>query len=486
VTDSARTSGRGSWDPGQRLLTAGLALLVTAGAFEGLAVPTVLPATLDDLGGLELYGWAFAGFWLASLVGIAVAGAEADRRGPLPPLMTGALAFALGLLLAGLAPAMEWVVAGRVVQGLGAGAIAAITYVAIARGYATDAQPRMIAIISSAWVVPGLVGPALAGWISQEVDWRWAFLALAPLVPLAAGAVALPLARLPEVPASSGEGAPARRPRTAGAVRDALQLAVGAGALLAATGLRDWLTGLAVAAVGVALLPGPLRRLLPRGTLTAASPRGAALATLAVLSVAFFGVEAFVPLAVASVRNEGTVAGGLALTAAAVTWATGSWVQARLARRRSRAWVTVAGITFVGAGTLLVAAVPITSVPATPVAAIAWAVAGLGMGLAYSTTTLVVIETAEVGSEGAASASIQLANTLGIALGTGVTGALVALNARGALGLAPGIVIADLLMLVVLVLGVVVARRMGGASESAPIPGAGALPSVERGPGLRP
>jgi MFS family permease len=486
VTDSAHASGRGSWDPGQRLLTTGLVLLVTAGAFEGLAVPTVLPDTLDDLGGLGLYGWAFAGFWLASLVGIAVAGAEADRRGPLMPLVVGALAFAGGLLIGGLAPGMEWVVAGRVVQGLGAGAIAAITYVAIARGYAARAQPRMIAVISSAWVLPGLVGPAVAGWISQELDWRWAFMGLAPLVPLSAAAVALPLARLPAVTKARGEGAAGDRPRTTGAVRDALQLAAGTGAMLAAPGLGGWLPGLAVAALGVALLPGPVRRLLPPGTLTAATPRGAALAALGLLSVAFFGVEAFVPLAVASVRSQGTVAGGLALTAAAVTWALGSWVQARLAPRRSRASVTLAGVAFVGAGTLLVAAVPVTSLPATPLAAIAWALAGLGMGIAYSTASLVVIETAEPGREGAASASIQLAEALGIALGTGVTGALVALNARGALGLAPGIVVADVLMLMVLVLGVLAARRMGGAPPTAATPGAAALPSAERGPGLGP
>ena len=75
--------------------------MVTAIGFEGLAVPTVLPAALDEFGGLPLYGWAFSGFLLASLVGITVAGSQADRRGPLPPFAAGVLLFAAGLLIAG-------------------------------------------------------------------------------------------------------------------------------------------------------------------------------------------------------------------------------------------------------------------------------------------------------------------------------------------------------------------------------------------------
>ena len=494
MTDRASLTrpAAGAWTPGRRLLTAGLVLLVTAGAFEGLAVPTVLPATLAELPGLELYGWAFSGFWLSSLVGIALAGAEADRRGPLAPLLVGMLAFAAGLLMAGLASSMAWVVAGRVIQGLGAGAIAAITYVAIARGYAPAAQPRMIAVISSAWVLPGIVGPALAGWLSEELSWRWAFIGLAPVLPLAALAVAIPLARLPPVRPAPAEGDAgstlSSRRASVAAVGDSLALAVGAGALLSAPGWGNPLAAAAAGLGGIVLVWRPLRRLLPPGTLTASSRRGAAVATLALVSVAFLGTEAFVPLAVASVRNAGTIAGGLALTAAAVTWATGSWLQARVAERRSRASVTLAGLVLIGVGIALMAAVPITALPPVALAAIAWAVAGLGMGLAYSTTTLVVIESAQPGSEGAASASAQLANTLGIALGTGAAGAIVAASASSPLGLAPGILLADALMLIVVVLAIAAARRMGAATSAADRAGVttSGLAPADRGPGLSP
>src|SRR4029078_4440847 len=101
--------GRCAWGPGQRLITAGLIFMTTAVGFEGLAVPTVLPAALDELGGLALYGWAFAGFWLANLVRIVVAGHEADRRGPLVSFLAGTLLFAAGLAVAGVATSMAWV-----------------------------------------------------------------------------------------------------------------------------------------------------------------------------------------------------------------------------------------------------------------------------------------------------------------------------------------------------------------------------------------
>ena len=425
---------------GQRLLTAGLIFMVTALAFEGLAVPTVLPATLDELGGLPLYGWAFAGFFLTNLVGITVAGHEADRRGPLVPFVAGVLLFTAGLGIAAVAPAMAWVVAGRVVQGLGGGAIASIIYVAIARGYDTDRQPHMIAVISSAWVLPGIVGPAAAGYVAQELSWRWAFAALIPLLPLAAMLMVRPMRRLGAAGPSSGGSGAGRR------MLDAVQLAIAAGLLLAAGGAGH--PGLAAAAVlaGGALILRPLQRLLPSGTLRARPGRGAVTALIALVSAAFFGAEAFVPLAVSSVRGAGTVAGGLALTAAAVTWGAGSWVQARLGERSHRGGLVAAGVSLIGVGIAIEAAVPVTSLPVYA-AAVGWAVAGLGMGVAYSLATLLGIRAAPAGNEGEASASIQLANTLGVALGTGVAGSAVAIATVGA-GLAPAIAIAELLMLV--------------------------------------
>src|SRR5689334_15928773 len=171
----------GIWSRAHRSLTIGLILTVSGAAFEALAVATTLPATIRDLGGLALYGWAFSAFMLANLIGITVAGAEADRQGPARPFIAGIAAFVLGLIVVVLAPSMPVVILGRAVQGFGAGVISSVAYIGIGRGYPESAKPRMLAVLSSAWVVPGLIGPALAGVISDYAGWRWVFLGLVPI-----------------------------------------------------------------------------------------------------------------------------------------------------------------------------------------------------------------------------------------------------------------------------------------------------------------
>src|ERR1700687_5757369 len=81
----------GVWGPGRRPLTAGLVLTITLVAFEALAVSTVLPKVARDLGGIALYGWVFSAFMLSNLVGITIAGFQADHRGPAPVLAAGLL-----------------------------------------------------------------------------------------------------------------------------------------------------------------------------------------------------------------------------------------------------------------------------------------------------------------------------------------------------------------------------------------------------------
>jgi len=77
---TAAAAPPGIWSSTHRSLTIGLVLTVSGAAFEALAVATTLPATIRDLGGLALYGWAFSAFMLANLIGITVAGALSPQR----------------------------------------------------------------------------------------------------------------------------------------------------------------------------------------------------------------------------------------------------------------------------------------------------------------------------------------------------------------------------------------------------------------------
>ena len=141
--DRASSPPGGVLDPSLRALSIGLVLTVTLVGFEALAVATALPAAADDLGGVRLYGWVFSAFLLTSLVGIAFAGERSDAVGPASPYLLGLLLFGLGLVIGGLAPSMLLLVLARALQGLGAGAIPAVSYVVIGRAYPERLRPRM-------------------------------------------------------------------------------------------------------------------------------------------------------------------------------------------------------------------------------------------------------------------------------------------------------------------------------------------------------
>src|SRR5215813_12721185 len=238
----------GLWAPQRRALTTGLVLTITFVASEALAVVTVMPVVARDLGGLRLYGWVFSGFMLGSVVGIVAAGREADRRGPAVPFVAGVVLFGSGLAVAGLAPSMDVLVAGRVLQGLGAGAVPSVAYATIGRSLPDGLRARMMAVLSTAWVVPGLVGPAVSAAVASVVGWRWVFLGLLPLVAVT-GSLAMPalfrLGRAPDAadPVEHTAEPAAGRPASAsgGAAGDEHKLsdgfAVAAGAALLLAGL---------------------------------------------------------------------------------------------------------------------------------------------------------------------------------------------------------------------------------------------------------
>ena len=335
----------GVWAPGRRRLTAALVLTITLVAFESLAIATVMPVVADDLGGLGLYGWVFSGFFLGSLLGIVLAGRAADRRGTRLPFAAGLVLFSLGLVVGGAAQSMPMLVAGRVAQGLGAGVIPAVAYTTVARSYPPDLRPRVFAVFSSAWVVPGLVGPAAASAIAGWSSWRVVFLALLPLVGLAA-LLALPVLsdRVAGEAGEAGDGpsgvagdAPADDRR-----RDAVVLVAGVAMVLAGLGAHQLWLAVTLVVAGAAPAAWAFVRLVPEGTLALHPGLPAAVATRGVLTFAFFGTDAFVSLAVTEAHDAPTWVAGLALTGATLSWTTGAWVQQRVVVHRGPRWLVAA------------------------------------------------------------------------------------------------------------------------------------------------
>ena len=419
---NGRVNESGGVLSGQRAgLTVGLLMAVTIVAFEALAVSTVMPKAERDLGHLELYGWAFSGFLLATVVGIAYAGEQADRYGPVRPLGLGMLLFGAGLLVAGLAPSMYVLVLGRVIQGLGGGALPAIVYVVIGRGYPESLRPRMLALLASAWVIPGFVGPAIGGAVAEWVNWRATFLMIVPLLALTAALTLPQIRRLG--PPEGQERQPTRLPQ-------AIRLALCGGIALGGVASENLLIGAPLVVIGFAAGFPALRQLLPEGTLQLRRGMPAAIAGNGFLNMAFFSADAFIPYLVTTYRGYSTFTGGLAVTSATLSWTAGSWLQERFATTTSRAARASFGAVFVAVGVAATSIGLSDAIPG-PAVAVTWAIAGFGIGIAYPTFSLEMMAGTAPGHEGETASGMKLAETLSAAIGVGVAGGIVAAGEAG-------------------------------------------------------
>ena len=448
-TGSAADVAGGIWAPARRLLTAGLVLAVTFVAFEALAVATILPVVGRQLGGLRLYGWVFSAFLLASLIGIVFAGTLADRVPLGRPMLAGLALFALGLVVGGTAPDMAVLVAGRAVQGLGAGVVPAVAYVAISRCYPAESRPRMFAVLSTAWVVPGLIGPGIAALVAAAVGWRWVFLGLLPLVIGAGMLVVLALRHVPP---------PASPPTATVPYLAVLGVVAGSGTALASL-TSGILPVVAVGGIaGGAVLGVSLRRLTSPRNLSARPGLVATVLSRSLLTCCFFAGDAYVPYAIVTVRHAPTALAALALTASTLTWTAGSWVQARYIARYGPRRLVRPGECLVAIGLGVMCVVLLPSVPPA-LGVVAWALAGAGIGTAYAPLSVTTLDRAAAGQEGRATSVLQLCDMLGQALGTGVAGAIVAAAAAGT-GHGPGVALAFSFGIAVALTGVVVGARL--------------------------
>lgn len=380
----------------------GAVALISMIAFEAIGVAAAMPAVALDLGGVRDYALAFGGALAAGLVGMVLAGSDCDARGPRRSMSWGLLLFGAGLLLAGLAPSMTALVAGRIGQGLGGGMMAVAIYVAAARLYPPGLRPRLFALFAAAWVLPAILGPALVGLIVETIGWRWVFLLVATLLPLC-GWLLLP-----------SLGTDGIRAWPAAAWRRLAWSLLAAGSALALHRLtRDdghpaalLLVFAALAALGLAAL-----RLLPRGTLRGRHGLPAVVLLRGLLAASFLAAEVFIPLWLTLHAHWSVSQAGVALSLGALCWSAGSALQARLHAPALRQRALQAGFALCAAGVAaqLLAVwglLPAWTMPAT------WALAGLGIGIAFPMLSVLLLEHADAQAQGDAAAALQLSEAL--------------------------------------------------------------------------
>ena len=392
-------------------------ILVMTGTFVSAidlsVVGTAMPTVIGELGGIDRYAWVFSAYILMSTVATPLFGRLADMFGRKRIYFGALVTFIAFSMLCGTAQTLDQLIVYRALQGFAAGALLPTGFTIIGDLYSRESRAKVSGLTSSVWVGAAIIGPAVGGFLTQALSWRWVF-----YVNLPVGLIALALL----VFGYRDTGEHHRQPID---WRGAITFAA------AATSLMLGLNGV----VPLALLPASilLGVLFVRIESRTEAPIidldlvrdpliGAALAMTAAAGVIQFGASTFVPPFVQGAQGGQPAEAGAALGAMSVGWSGGStligWVLIRAGIRR----VVIVGSMVLVAGALGF----LFFQPSTPIIAVAVAAFLIGVGMGWTSSPILVTVQTSVGyrQRGAATSLVQFARTLGGTVGLAALGSI--------------------------------------------------------------
>lgn len=386
---------------------------------------TIMPSVVREIGGLAFYAWATTLYIVASLIGGATCARILARIGPRRLYMLAMAIFAAGGLLAGAAPDMATLLAGRTIQGLGAGTLSALSFTMVRVLFAPPLWPRAMAVVSASWGIATLAGPAVGGVFAEYGAWRAAFWSMAAITPALLLLVLRSLPRDLSTPPAPG-----------------FRLAKGNLALLALSVLAVSIAGAlaspaasaACLAVAIALIAlfiraeaaGPAR-LLPTGACNPATKLGANFAAMALLIMATT-VELFVPYFLQTLHNVRPLHAGYLAALASLGWTLGSVFGSGATGARARLQQRAGPLTMLaGVITLLVITPAPASALSIPLISAGLLALGLGIGMAWPHLGARVFALAPQGERDIAAGSITVIIMVGNAFGSAIGGLVTSL-----------------------------------------------------------
>uniref|UniRef100_UPI00383BB5BA MFS transporter n=1 Tax=Isoptericola aurantiacus TaxID=3377839 RepID=UPI00383BB5BA len=400
-------------------------------ALDATIIATASATIARELGGFEQLPWLFSTYLLAQAVGTPLSGRLADVLGRKRMMLAGVALFFLGSVLCGAAWSMGVLIVGRVLQGLGAGAVMPVSLTIAADIYTLEERARTQGYLASVWAMSSVVGPTLGGVFSEFVSWRWIFFVNVPLCALAAWML---IRRYHE---SSREGT--REPID---YLGAGLLAGGSTALLLGLleGGSTWgwssptTTSIFAAAVllFVAFVVRVRRTRYPILDLAILRRRIVVVSTAVslVVGVIVLGLSTYIPIYAQGVLGVGPLVAGFTLAAMMVGWPLSASNAGRLYLRIGFRLTSMIGSAVVVAGTALALLLGASSL-VVAVAGVCFLV-GVGMGLTAVPTLIAAQSSASFTERGAVTGTNMFARSLGSAVGVAVCGAIV--NAGTTLG----------------------------------------------------
>lgn len=392
----------------------GILLITALHAFDEMVLVVALPAIAADLNSGDWYGLVIAGYILASIVGMTWAGSEMDRSGPLKVILTAAVFFSVGLVLAAASwDTLSFMIA-RILQGVGGGMGWTISFGLISLLSDDDQKPKAVAAMDIAWIFPSLLAPLVGGYLVDYLSWRWIF--VVQTLPLLI-ALLLVYPRIKHLEGNSTE------------VDSGSPVLINAGRLAIGCGLILYLLGTPLSWLWLGLVPAfwfmakPLHLSMPAGWLRLDNPLSASLIVASLAFLIFYSMEAYHPLYLIEVRGLSTLQSGLILTCASLCWMTGSQLTARdyIPGNYSQRFLIGLSVLSLGIASLWLLLYSQASLLwAYPL----WGIAGLGMGITFNTARATAMIHTVPGQEGLVAAGISLAVSMGLCLATGFGGAI--------------------------------------------------------------
>ena len=395
---------------------AGIAVVMVGSfvaALDASIVATVMPTVIGELGGLDRYALVFSAYLLVSTVATPVVGRLADIHGRTPVYVGGMIAFVLGSVGAGLAGDMTQLIAARAVQGLGAGALLPVGMTIIGDLFDARGRARIQPVFSTMWLGGALVGPIVGGVLTQTLSWRWAFLINLPI-----GIVAITVLVL--VFRETRRGFDERIDWSGAAL---LMLSTG-GLLLALNGVVPF-AGAAVAIVGLPLFLVVERRAeqpLIDVTLMRDPAIGPGLLLNGFVGVMTFAVSTYLPPFVQGVLGRTPIEAGAAVFATSLGWSSGAVLVAFFLEHLGPRRTALTGALCWAVGSAILVSLDRTS--ALPLAVIAAAVLGLGMGLTIFPVLVSAQSAVGWSRRGVVTAVVDFSRSMGAAIGVAALGTL--------------------------------------------------------------
>jgi EmrB/QacA subfamily drug resistance transporter len=158
-------------------------------ALDQTIVGTAMPKIVGDLNGLEHYSWVITGYLVASTAGVPIFGKLSDIFGRKWLYMGGIATFLAGSMLAGLSQSMTMLIAFRALQGVGAGMMMPISQAIIGDIFTPAERGKFQGLLMAVFGLATIIGPALGGFITDNLNWRWVFYVNLPFALLAMAVV---------------------------------------------------------------------------------------------------------------------------------------------------------------------------------------------------------------------------------------------------------------------------------------------------------